>query len=87
MMYIASVWQIKGINFKLVDVFSDARSITVGFLGVLFPLSVVEEPPPLAPLGAGIPQICSTGSPPPPDLVSTVSGGQSLQATRHGQVG
>jgi len=33
---------------------SDARSITVGFLGVLFPLSSVEEPPPLAPLRAGI---------------------------------
>jgi hypothetical protein len=32
---------------------SDARSITVGFLGVLFPLSGVEEPPPLAPLRAG----------------------------------
>ena len=32
---------------------SDARSITVGFLGVLFPLSCVEEPPTLAPLRAG----------------------------------
>ena len=32
---------------------SDARSITVGFLGVLFPLSGVEEPPPLAPLRSG----------------------------------
>jgi len=32
---------------------SDARSITVGFLGVLFPLSGVKEPPPLAPLRAG----------------------------------
>jgi hypothetical protein len=33
--------------------FSDAQQITVGFLGVLFPLSGVEEPLPLAPLRAG----------------------------------
>ena len=32
---------------------SNVRSIAVGFLGVLFPLSCVEEPPPLAPLRAG----------------------------------
>jgi len=44
---------------------SDARSITVGFPGVLFPLSSVEEPLTLDPLRAGIPQICGTGSSPP----------------------
>ena len=31
-------------DFKKKRKFSDARSITVGFLGVLFPLSCVEEP-------------------------------------------
>ncbi|MCO6492004.1 MAG: RagB/SusD family nutrient uptake outer membrane protein, partial [Phaeodactylibacter sp.] len=33
--------------------FSDEQSITVGFLGVLFPLAGVKEPPPLALLRSG----------------------------------
>jgi len=36
-----------------IDILSDAGQITVGFPGVLFPLSGVKEPPPLAPLRAG----------------------------------